>query len=83
MVSKEDDKEIEEMELKPDSKKDSVEGRVMPAQVEETSHYYSVSFNDGGMYLQRKEEVQATDSPLSLKEIVIMKLCETILGKQA
>ena len=29
MISKEDDKEIEEMELKPESKKDSVQGRVI------------------------------------------------------
>ncbi|MCK5608501.1 hypothetical protein KAR91_41855 [Candidatus Pacearchaeota archaeon] len=34
MISKEDDKEIEEMELKPDSKKVSVEGRVMPSHLQ-------------------------------------------------
>ena len=56
---------------------------VMPARVEERMEAYHILFPDGGMYFQRKEVIQATDNPLSFKEIVIVKLCETILGKQA
>lgn len=56
---------------------------VMPARVTEGTDFYQMQFSDGGMYAQRKYIRQATDSPLSLKEIVIIKLCETMLGKQA
>lgn len=47
MISKEDDREIEEMELNPDGKKSSVEGRVM-CDVVKVNH--GNVFNTGSWY---------------------------------
>ena len=58
-----------------------VEIGTMATHVEEVERYYHVLLKDGGMYLQRKDVWNATDSPLSFQEIIIIKLCKTILGK--
>ena len=49
--------------------------------VHEYDDYYGVELDDGSVYIQRKEAMQATDRELSPHEVIIVELCEKILGK--
>ena len=83
MVKYDEDAEAWVKVKKETADSDTVERRVMSAQVKDIERHYHILFKDGGMYLQRKNVVGATDNPLSFQEIIIIELCEAILEKQA